>query len=344
MMDTLLKQGAGLIVREIKKKAQTDKPADTDAAVHDLADVVEALDHRMTGIEKAQAMMPQEAGMAGETEKRLSDLELRIAEFANPPGDSGTDTATQKWIQTVQRHIGIPEANADGIYGPATQAAWNNFVKGEGESAGAGADTPWGAEPPAPSGWGDPSIPPAYPPQREVEPFMIDPRVKHWSQYDRLFAALLINDADKTKTIEKIGCLTIVAACLGDFFAPGTGCEPRGLLAALKANGGYNKENNLVWGVYTSLLSRMAGKEFQHEQDVSREKAMAKLVDEKIPIILELDNRHFVIAVGVNAEGRIIYNDVGTQFGDGYEDPNRNHVGPEQKYKEITRYDYIIPV
>ena len=158
---------------------------------------------------------------------------------------------------------------------------------------------------------------------------VIVPEVPHVSQGHPDIADIEIVPQ---KPVRRIGCLS----CCVEIIRSKKQGSPFALaefVARMKEKGGYTAGGDLIWATACSEYG------FTYLRDISPTEAK-KYLAEDTPVILRVDKKthfHFVIGVGFTPTG-FLFHDVGTRFGNAYDDPERNFT----PYSEVTRIDVLV--
>lgn len=180
---------------------------------------------------------------------------------------------------------------------------------------------------------------------------MIEPRVTHFSQGDARWADRVLG---RSSSIRSQGCAITCIAMILRFY--GRNVNPGTLDEFLDANGGYSG-NAVKWSV-AAKCGAGEGPKLVFKQKTGSEKTLKKLLKQRIadnlPTMVRVDYgsdsdltyNHFVLAVGISADGDIIINDPGTRYGDGYADGGtENQVGKTSRKNgyQLVQLDWYAP-
>lgn len=179
---------------------------------------------------------------------------------------------------------------------------------------------------------------------------LISPRVPHFSQGDPRWGSRTLG---RSSSISKQGCAISSIAMILRFY--GRDVDPGNLDAFLDANGGYSG-NSVVWSVAGKFMQTASDKLKYHSKSGDQAELrhiLAKRVEANRPTMVRVDYgidtdltyNHFVVCVGITADGKILMNDPATRHGDGYyhQDDNILEAVTRKGGYRLVKIDYYDP-
>jgi peptidoglycan hydrolase-like protein with peptidoglycan-binding domain len=176
---------------------------------------------------------------------------------------------------------------------------------------------------------------------------LITPRVPHFSQGDSRWASRILGSS---ATIQRKGCAITSIAMILKFF--GRNVTPGILDQYLDSEDGYAGDS-VKWSV-AGKCGQTPTTKLTYRRNTDKNALSALLrerVNQNAPTMVRVDYRvdsdirynHFVVCVGMTAQGEFVMNDPATRLGDGYADPGDDNIIERTTRKngyEIVQLDW----
>lgn len=160
---------------------------------------------------------------------------------------------------------------------------------------------------------------------------LITPRVPHFSQGDRRWAARTLGSRS---TIKRKGCAITSVAMILKFF--GRNVTPGTLDEYLDQKGGYSGDN-VKWAV-AGKCGQAPSHKLTYKRNSENHETLKTLLAQRVrnnqPTMVRVDYasdpgityNHFVVCVGMTAQGEFVMNDPATKQGDAYANPCDDNI------------------
>ncbi len=180
---------------------------------------------------------------------------------------------------------------------------------------------------------------------------LINPRVSHFSQGDPRWGSRTLG---RSSSISKQGCAISCIAMILRFY--GRDVNPGSLDAFLDENGGYSG-NSVRW-TDAGKFNRNGGGKLNYFRKKGQESELRSMLVDRVaanrPTMIRVDYgidsdltyNHFVVCVGLTADGHILMNDPATRMGDGYDHPDLNILEKTDRKRgyQLVQLDYYDPM